>query len=61
MPKIVKKVSAKRKAADPEEMKSVALAAIEKMKARQKQIVIAGVVVLAILIVYAAFSMHASS
>jgi tetratricopeptide (TPR) repeat protein len=60
MPKIIKKKVADKKTVQEKEVKGFALDALDVVKERQKQFVIVGVVVTAILALYITFSMYSS-
>lgn len=61
MPKIIKKRPARKKPVQENEVKSAALQALDKIKERQKQVIVAASVVIAIVILYAAFAIYSSS
>lgn len=60
MPKIIKKKVAEKKTVQKDEVKGFALDALDAVKERQKQFIIVGVVVAAILALYITFSMYSS-
>ncbi len=61
MPKAIKKKAARKKTVQDDEVKSVALQAIETLKQRQKLAIIAASAVIGIVIIYIAFSFYSSS
>lgn len=61
MPKIIKKKAPEKKTVQEGEVKGFALDALDAVKKRQKQIIIAGTVVAAILALYMTFYMYSSS
>ena len=61
MPKVIKKRPVKKKPAQENEVKSAALEALDKIKVRQKQVIIGVSIVLAIVVLYAAFAIYSSS
>jgi tetratricopeptide (TPR) repeat protein len=61
MPKAIKKKPVKKRTVQDEEVKSAALQALEKMKERQRQLIIGVSVVVAIIILYVVFSLYSSS
>ena len=61
MPKIIKKKVAAKKTVQEDEVKGFALDALDAAKERQKQLIIAGLVIAAILALYMTYSMYSSS
>ena len=61
MPKIIKKKACEKKTLQEDEVKGFALDALDAAKERQKQLIIAGLVIAAILALYMTFSMYSSS
>ncbi|MBL7032204.1 MAG: tetratricopeptide repeat protein [Nitrospira sp.] len=61
MPKIIKKKVADKKSVQENEVKGFALDALDKVKERQKQLIVAGAVAAVILASYMTFSMYSSS
>lgn len=61
MPKIIKRKPARKKPVQENEVKSAALEALDKIKERQKQVIITASVVIAIVILYASFAIYSSS
>lgn len=61
MPKVIKKKPVRKKTAQDEDVKSAALQAFEKIKERQKQVVIALSVLVALVIIYAGYAFYSSS
>ena len=61
MPKVIKKRPAKKKPVQENEVKSAALEALDKIKERQKQVIIGVSIVVAIVVLYAAYAIYSSS
>ncbi len=61
MPKVIKKRPAKKKPVKENEVKSAALGALDKIKERQKQVIIGVSIVLVIVFLYTAFTIYSSS
>jgi tetratricopeptide (TPR) repeat protein len=61
MPKVIKKRPAKKKPIQENEVKSAALEALDKIKERQKQVIIGVAVIVAIVVLYAAYAIYSSS
>jgi tetratricopeptide (TPR) repeat protein len=61
MPKIIKKKVVQKKTVQDEEVAGFALDALDAAKGRQKQLLIVGLVIVAMLALYMAFSMYSSS
>lgn len=61
MPKIIKKKPVKKKTDQGEEVKSVALQAVESLKKKQQQVVIVVSVIVAVFLLFFVFSMYSSS
>jgi tetratricopeptide (TPR) repeat protein len=61
MPKVIKKRPAKKKPVQENEVKSAALEALDKIKERQKQVIIGVSIVIAIIVLYGAYTVYSSS
>lgn len=61
MPKVIKKKPVKKKTVQEEDVKSVALHAVEKIRTRQKQVIIAASALAVIVIMYAGYAVYSSS
>jgi tetratricopeptide (TPR) repeat protein len=61
MPKVIKKRPAKKKSVQENEVKSAAMEALDKIKERQKQVIIGVAIVVAVLVLYSAFAIYSSS
>lgn len=61
MPKVIKKKAARKKTVQEDDVKSVALQAVETLKQKQKHAIIAVLAVIGIVIIYIAFSFYSSS
>ncbi len=61
MPTVIKKRPAKKKAAKEDEVKNAALQALDKLKERQKQLIIVASLAVAAIILYSAFALYSSS
>ncbi len=61
MPKVIKKKAARKKTVQEDEVKSVALQAVETLKQKQKHAIIAVSAIIGIVIIYVAFSFYSSS
>lgn len=61
MPKVIKKRPAKKKPVQENEVKSAALQALEKIKKEKKQVITGVSIVIAIIVLYAAFTVYSSS
>jgi len=61
MPKVIKKRIAKKKPGQENEVKSAALEALDKIKEKQKQVIIGVSIVVAIMVLYAVFAIYSSS
>jgi len=61
MPKAIKKRPAKKKPVQENEVKSAALEALDKIKERQKQVITGVAIAVAIIIIFAAYSIYSSS
>lgn len=61
MPKVIKKKPVKKKTVQEEDVKSAALHAVEKIRTRQKQVIIAASALAVIVIMYAGYAVYSSS
>ncbi len=61
MPKVIKKRPAKKKPVQENEVKSAAIEALDKIKEKQKQVIIGVSIVVAVLVLYAAYAIYSSS
>jgi tetratricopeptide (TPR) repeat protein len=61
MPKVIKKRIAKKKPGQENEVKSAALEALDKIKEKQKQVIIGVSIAVAIMVLYAVFAIYSSS